>query len=184
VRGLKKVDADKSLLDPARKQLLKTWITAGLWLGLIALESSNLGSAANTSSLLYPILHFLIGLDPVRFVMWHFYIRKTGHFVGYFTLSLLLFRAWKATLPQSSLSGWAIQWSGISFLMTALVASLDEWHQTYIPSRTGTLEDVLLDSFAGLAAQVLLFILLYSRNRLSREKQLQAASSARPELSP
>jgi VanZ family protein len=166
-------------LDRARKQLLKTWITAGLWLGLIAAESSNLGSVADTSRLLYPILHFVIGLDPIRFVVWHAYIRKIGHFVGYFTLSLLLFRAWKATLAQSSLGAWAIQWSAISFLMTFLVASLDEWHQTYIPSRTGTLEDVLLDSFAGLTAQVLLFTLLYSRNRLSREKQLESASSAR-----
>jgi VanZ family protein len=40
--------------------------------------------------------------------------------------------------------------------MTALVASLDEWHQTYIPSRTGTLHDVFLDSFAALTMQVVI----------------------------
>jgi VanZ family protein len=47
--------------------------------------------------------------------------------------------------------------------MAALVASLDEWHQTYIPSRTGTFHDVLLDSAAALVAQILLFIILRSR---------------------
>jgi len=44
--------------------------------------------------------------------------------------------------------------------MTALVASLDEWHQTFLPSRTGTIRDVVLDSAAALGAQVLLFLWL------------------------
>jgi VanZ family protein len=38
-----------------------------------------------------------------------------------------------------------------------LVASLDEWHQSYLPSRTGTPWDVLLDSCAAIAAQILVF---------------------------
>ena len=47
--------------------------------------------------------------------------------------------------------------------MTALVASLDEWHQTYLPKRTGTLHDVLLDSMAALLVQGVLFVILRSR---------------------
>jgi len=38
------------------------------------------------------------------------------------------------------------------------VASLDEWHQSFIPSRTGTPKDVLLDSCAAIAAQILVFL--------------------------
>jgi VanZ family protein len=49
--------------------------------------------------------------------------------------------------------------------MTALVACLDEWHQTYLPSRTGTLHDVLLDSVAALVAQIVLFAILRSRRQ-------------------
>jgi len=56
-------------------------------------ESTIFASAANTSRILYPLLHFLFGLEPADFPAWHFVIRKTGHFVGYFTLSWLLFRA-------------------------------------------------------------------------------------------
>jgi VanZ family protein len=41
-------------------------------------------------------------------------------------------------------------------LGTLLVASLDEWHQTFLPSRTGRWQDVVLDTSAGIAAQVLL----------------------------
>ncbi len=152
-------------VNTAQKQILKTWIAAGLWLFLIAGESTDLASTYNTSRVLYPILHFLMGLDPIRFLTWHFYIRKLGHFAGYFMLSLLLFRAWRATLRGASLSPWSIQWAGFAFFMAALVASLDEWHQTYLPSRTGALHDVLLDSFAALIAQIVIFLWLSSRRR-------------------
>ncbi len=101
---------------------------------------------------------FLV-LDPAHFPIWHFFIRKTGHFVGYFTLSWLLFRAWRDTFPFPG-NRWSIQWARISFFMTALVACLDEWHQSFLPSRTGNLHDVLLDSTAALIAQVVLFLVL------------------------
>lgn len=152
-------------MNSAQKQILKTWIAAGLWLFLIAGESTDLASAYNTSRFLYPILHFLMGMDPARFLVWHFYIRKAGHFVGYFMLSLLLFRAWRATLRGATLSRWSLQWASIAFFMATLVASLDEWHQTYVPSRTGALHDVLLDSFAALIAQVVIFLWLSSWDR-------------------
>src|SRR5271168_3888823 len=80
-------------LSSDRHEVLKAWIAAILWLILIAIESSALLSAHNTSRILYPLLHFFFGLDPVRFEYWHFYIRKSGHVVGYGTLSILLFRA-------------------------------------------------------------------------------------------
>ena len=146
------------------KNLLKTWIAAILWLGIILTESTNFASAENTSRFLYPLLHFLLGVSAAHFQVWHFVIRKTGHFVGYFTLSLLLFRAWRATFPFPGV-GWTIQWARISFFMAALVGSLDEWHQTYLPKRTGTLHDVLLDSTAALVAQILLFSILRSRHQ-------------------
>ena len=130
-----------------------------LWLGLIAIESTNYLSASNTSRILYPIFHFLTGVDPVRFEVWDFYIRKVGHFVGYFGLSILLFRAWRDTLPRLSTSRWCLPWAGISFFISVFVASLDEWHQTHLVSRTGTIRDVFLDTIAALAAQILLFVL-------------------------
>ncbi|MGB7583883.1 MAG: VanZ family protein, partial [Terriglobales bacterium] len=113
---------------------------------------------------LYPLLHFLLGLDWKRFVIWHHYIRKTGHFVGYFILSVLLFRAWKATLrlPQP----WALRWAGIAFFMSAVVASLDEWHQSFEPLRTALVSDVVLDSTAALIAQIVIF--LYLRGRAAK----------------
>ena len=143
-----------------QKQILKTWIAALLWIGLIATESTDSFSAEHTSKYLYPILHFLFGLNRVRFEVVHHYIRKCGHFVGYFSLSFLLFRAWRATLHLPWAPRWALRWATIAFFMSALVASLDEWHQTFIPSRTGAFSDVVLDSCAALTAQVLIFLFL------------------------
>jgi VanZ family protein len=37
---------------------------------------------------------------------------------------------------------------------------LDEWHQSLLPSRTGTFRDVILDSTAGLVGQIVLFAIL------------------------
>jgi VanZ family protein len=147
-------------LTSDRKQLVKTWVAALLWIGLIAIESTDWLSAEHTSRILYPLLHFLIGLDPAAFEVVHHYIRKCGHFVGYFTLSFFLFRAWRTTLRLPWTPRWALRWAAIAFFMSALVASLDEWHQTFIPSRTGRISDVMLDSIAALTAQVLIFLYL------------------------
>ena len=151
---------------PSRPGIWKPWLAALLWLGLIAFESTNALSAAQTGKFLYPLLHFLLGLDPIRFLAWHFILRKTGHVFGYAVLSLLFYRAWKETILVRGDPRWSIVWARIAFTMTALVASLDEWHQTYLPSRTGTIWDVVLDSSAALVVQVLLYLWLRRRGVL------------------
>jgi VanZ family protein len=137
---------------------LKAWIAAILWLIVIAIESTSYLSAHTTSRILYPVLHFLFGLSHTRFEHWHFYIRKGGHVFGYGLLSFLLFRAWRETLPAINNAKWMMRWATIAVIGTAVVASLDEWHQSYIPSRTGTPWDVLLDTSAGIVAQVLVLL--------------------------
>jgi VanZ family protein len=163
-------------LNSDRKNVLKAWIAAILWLIVIAIESTNLASANNTSRILYPLLHYLFGLDLPRFEHWHFFIRKGGHVVGYGILSILLFRAWRATLPAMSNVKWTLRWATIAILGTAFVASLDEWHQSFIPSRTGRWQDVVLDTCAGIAAQLLILLWLTS-NRRSRAQMNGAPGS-------
>ncbi|HEX3820269.1 MAG TPA: VanZ family protein [Candidatus Sulfotelmatobacter sp.] len=141
-----------------RHQVLKAWIAAVLWLIVIAIESTTYLSAHNTSRILYPILHFIFGVDHSRFDIWHFYIRKSGHVIGYAMLCLLLFRAWKETLPAPGNPKWTMRWATIAILGTALVACLDEWHQSFLPSRTGIWQDAVLDTVAGMAAQIILLL--------------------------
>jgi len=155
-------------LTSEHKQALKAWVAAGLWLGLIALESTSYASAANTGRFLYPLFHFFFGVSVTDFAGWNGHLRKIGHFVGYFTLSLLMFRAWKTTWPAPGRC-WKWRWAAIAFVVAAGVASLDEWHQTFLSSRTGTIHDVILDSAAALTAQAIIYVIVTREpRRLSR----------------
>ena len=91
-------------------------------------------------------------------------MRKGGHVFGYGMLSVLLFRAWRETLPAVDGAKWTLRWTALAVSGTAVVASLDEWHQSYLPARPGTPWDVLLDTCAGIAAQILL-VAYYSWSR-------------------
>jgi VanZ family protein len=146
--------------------LWRAWLPALLWLGLIFFESTSALSAENTGRFLYPLLHYLFGIDPTHFGAWHFVMRKTGHVLGYGILSILLFRAWRSTLTVRGNPAWSLAWTSIAVLMTALVASLDEWHQSFLPKRTGKIQDVLLDTAAALAAQILIYLWLRRKQTL------------------
>ena len=164
-------------MNPRKNEVRKTWIAALLWLVLIAIESTDWLSSSGTSRILYPIFHFLTGVDPIRFEVWNYFIRKAGHVCGYFGLSLLLYRSWRATIPLAERRRWSVKWSRIAFFMTTLVACLDEWHQTYIPSRSGDVKDVLLDSSAALAAQLVILAVLRGRGPAGRKQATQVEGS-------
>lgn len=155
-----------------REDAWKPWLAAGLWIGLIAFESTNWLSSEHTGSLLYFWLVRLFGpISPIAFESLHHLLRKTGHVFGYAVLSFLLFRAWRTTLPVDR-ARWSFRWASIACLMTALVASLDEWHQSYLPSRTGTIRDVFLDSAAAFMSQIVLWLLLRNRSfHIAREQE-------------
>jgi VanZ family protein len=141
-----------------RNHVLKAWIALILWLIVIAIESTTYLSSEHTSRFLYPAMHFLFGIDEVGFEPYHHFLRKCGHVFGYGLLSILLFRAWRETLPTESGARWTLRWANIAVLGTCLVASLDEWHQSLLPTRTGTVRDVILDTCAGIAAQLAIFL--------------------------
>ena len=53
---------------------------------------------------------------------------------------------------------WTLRWATIAVLGTAFVASLDVMRKSFIPSRTGRWQDVVLDTCAGIGAQMLVFL--------------------------
>ena len=84
----------------------------------------------------------------------HFFIRKTAHFTAYGALSIFAYFSWRATLP--SRVRWRFQWSGLALLTVLITASLDEFHQSFVPSRTASPHDVLLDMMGALFFQTLI----------------------------
>jgi VanZ family protein len=159
---------DEADLTASRPNLLRAWWPAAVWIGLIAFESTDLFSARNTGSVLYTLLTRLFGeFDLYDFLVFHHYLRKTGHVVGYGMLSLLLLRGWRATFGQAQ--ALLCRTALLSWLGTAFVASMDEWHQSFIPSRTGTWRDAVLDSMAGLVFLLVAYFMLRRSDEVAPE---------------
>ena len=151
-------------LTASRPNLVRAWWPAIVWIGLIAFESTDFFSSEHTGSMLYTILTRLFGhIDFYKFLVFHHYLRKTGHVVGYGMLSLLLLRGWRATLGRDH--ALLLRTALLSWLGTAFVAAMDEWHQSYIPSRTGSIWDVALDTVAGVAFLVAAYFWLRRADR-------------------
>jgi VanZ family protein len=81
-------------------------------------------------------------------------------------IGLAWFRAWWMTLPRSRFFQDAV----LALMGTALMASADEYHQTFLPNRTGSPWDVLLDCCGAIVLQVVVYIVmrLLRPNRLVR----------------
>ena len=128
------------------------------WTSLIFIASSSTGSAENTSRFIRPILEFVfVSASPEFIDSLHYLIRKSAHFIFYGILAVLALRAFTA----SSKSILASNPAATAFIATLIVASLDEFNQSFNPARTGTPNDVILDLSGG--AVFLLTVFLYRR---------------------
>jgi VanZ family protein len=145
------------------------WLPVVLCIAVIALESTEIFGSNHTSGPLRRLVELLFGSMPeARWETIHHYLRKSGHFLGYGFIGLAWLRAWWMTLPRSHF----LPDASLALLGTAMVASCDEWHQTFLPNRTGTPWDVLLDCTGALTLQVL----VYASMRIFRPKRLARAA--------
>jgi VanZ family protein len=156
--------------------LLSAWLPAILGIVVIACESTDTFSSANTSEPLRHLWEMMAG--PVSNAAWetiHRNIRKTGHVIGYGMLSGLFFRAWFLTFREF-LGRRVQEWQTSSLLAlvcTLAVGSSDELHQKLLPSRTSSPLDVVVD-MAG-AFMVQLLIAMYFLFARGRQQALVAA---------
>jgi len=147
---------------------VSAWLPVAIGVGIIALESTALFGSDHTTGPLRRLWEAIFGaVGNARWEVIHHAIRKTGHFFGYGFIGLAWLRAWWMTLPRSKFLHDAF----LALLGTALVASCDEWHQTFLPNRTGSVWDVLLDCLGAIALQLVVYIYM----RLMRPKKLARA---------
>lgn len=157
-------------VKPAIRSLALRWWPVAAWLVILRLESTDYASSRNTFGVLFRVTTAIFGnIDPVLLQTLNAVLRKSGHFIGYAILSLLVFRALKYTqrdrlrLILQRRWGlffrdlWQRDWAVIAVLFTVVVASLDELHQAAMASRTGDWKDVALDTSGAIAMQLLLY---------------------------
>jgi VanZ family protein len=137
-------------------------------ISVIATESTAAFGADHTSGPLRAIFQAIFGsVSEAQWDFFHLVIRKSGHFTGYGLLGLAWLRAWWMTLPRSQFLPDTL----LALLGTAVTASADEFHQTFLPNRTGSPWDVLLDCCGALALQLLVYVFM----RVFRPKRLARA---------
>jgi VanZ family protein len=127
---------------------VKNWLPVVLWAALIFLFSSESFSSDNTVAVFAPWLHLAFptwSTDAVELV--HHLLRKLGHLSEYFIFALLLMRALRVQVETTL--GTRQLFLGIG--LTALYAISDELHQAFVPRRSASLGDVLIDVCGGLA---------------------------------
>ena len=141
---------------------LSAWLPVVLAIGCIAAESQPIFGADHTSGPLQYLVEWFTG--PLTQPEWwrlHLILRKCGHFTGYGLVSLTWFRAvWMSYRTERNRS--ARRWTAHLLAMagTFLVASADEFHQTFLPNRSGSPVDVLIDCSGALLVQVMIALVM------------------------
>ena len=113
-----------------------------LWALAISILSTDLFSARHTGEILYGFFP----LEDSKFSILHMLVRKCAHVTEYAILGWLVVRALFNLDPQ--LERFSSLWRIILFAIVIgfLYASLDEFHQAFIPSRTPSVKDVIFDT--------------------------------------
>ncbi|MEO6587839.1 MAG: VanZ family protein [Pyrinomonadaceae bacterium] len=143
----------KESKNPIWRERIIRYAPLILWIGVIFFLSSTQGSMSKTSYFVRPILLFFFPDAPEeRLVIYHSYVRKFAHFFEYAVLAFFSFRAFSTRkfLPNLRFP--------VSLLLIFTIASLDEFNQSFLSSRTSSFRDVLLDTFGGLVMLSILFL--------------------------
>ena len=132
---------------------MRYWLPVILWITVIFAASSDLFSAPHTGSVLEEVITTVLGyrLSPAAFEKLHFIVRKCAHLTEYGILGALLFRAIRGHRTR-----WHWRWAGAAVGIAGCVASVDEWRQTFVPSRTGSPIDVAIDIAGAAVAQIVI----------------------------
>ena len=134
-----------------------------LWMAFIWFASTGEFSAANTSRIIGPLLVWLFpNSSPEEIARLHFLVRKAAHFTEYAILAFLAARALVVSSRRVLRHGWFI----ISLLLVVCYALLDEYHQSFVATRTSSIYDSLIDMSGGLSA--LLIYALWRKRKTRR----------------
>src|SRR5205823_2226969 len=123
-------------------KFLRYWLPLVIWLIMIFIGSTDLMSAEHTSRIIGPILRWLHpGISLARIEQVQFVVRKMAHVSEYAVLALLIFRALVNMTRRARFAGAVL----ITLLISGAFAASDEFHQSFVASRTSSVRDVLID---------------------------------------
>lgn len=133
-------------------------------MAIIFTASTDLFSGAHTSVFILPFLHWLLphaSWQRIDFI--HFCIRKCGHLTEYGILGVLLWRA----VPERKHNPGAADWmrAMVALAVATAYAATDEYHQSFVPSRTAAVHDVVIDACGALVGLACIGVASVRRGR-------------------
>jgi len=132
------------------RNFIKQWLPIVLWFCFIFWMSTGSFSSGNTFPAVKAILQFLLpNLSAREVILIHAMVRKAAHLFEYFVLGFLLFRAFH--VPGA---GWKWRWCLFAVIGVVLWALGDEFHQSFVATRTSSITDVGIDTAGGILSQI------------------------------
>ena len=142
-------------------RFLSRWLPLIAWMAFISFASSAEFSAANTSRIIGPlVLWFFPNTSPATLELIHLCVRKLAHLSEYALMGILAARAFR-TSPRILFQR---RWFLISLCLIVGYGLLDEYHQSFVPSRTASVFDSLIDSTGGLVALSVIWFRSYPKH--------------------
>jgi len=127
--------------------------------------SSGEFSSVNSSRVVRPLLLWLSpGMSEGTLAGLHFLTRKTSHLAEYAILAFLARRAF----VLSSQKFIRRRWVELTMVVVVGCSLLDEFHQSYDPSRSASILDCVIDAIGGLAVLLVFRFLDSQRGRKGR----------------
>jgi VanZ family protein len=160
---------------PRLRSFLKYWLPVLLWIALIYSASADRKSAHHSSRFIEPIIRRLLPNLSDKSVQAIVYrVRKCAHLTEYAILALVVWRALRRSAKDAP---WRWRDAALALAFVASYAITDEWHQTFVPDRQGSIADVILDVCGGAAA----LLLLYAAGRVTKRWGRQKPGGTLPE---
>jgi VanZ family protein len=135
------------------KFFLRYWLPVIVWMCLIFSASSDPKSVQHTDGMLVRLLRFLhIELTTPQLETTRWIVRKGAHMAEYAVLALLL---WRALWAPNPLREWSAKAAAVALGICVAYAVTDEFHQSFVKSRSASPLDVVIDTVGALVALAL-----------------------------
>jgi VanZ family protein len=137
------------------------WLPPLIWMCLIFSASGDAKSFQHSSRIIGPLFQWLFphaSEQTVNFVV--LVARKCAHVTEYTILAWLLWRALRRP-KRNDPRPWSWRLAVMVVLLVMLYAASDEFHQRFVPSRTPSVHDVMIDTCGGALGMIVLW--LFSR---------------------
>jgi VanZ family protein len=129
------------------RSFLKYWLPVLAWMIFMFVGSTDLLSAEHTSRFIGPFLRwFAPDISDATVGSVQLFVRKAAHLTEYAILAGLLYRVLRERIQRAATG---------AFVIAGIYAAFDEFHQSFVPTRTASPWDVAIDCVGAVVGLVL-----------------------------